>query len=246
MDYPSADRQSCGFAVRYLRWLCEFQASLIGPNAVAVLTAIVTFEDQLHYSRAPDFTNGQLLNRTGIKSVHALITARDRAIEEGLLFYREGTRSKPGRYYVTGFDAQNAVNNDSDSVRKAHRKRNERAQKVKRTRTHLTHTQLPIPNSTSFPLTESLGSNNEFDKAWKDWLQHLKEKKKSPTPTAMQKQLAKCEAWGPARSIAAIENSIAGNYQGLYEPTKQIAKQSSNEDRPELQRFNRDERKQAR
>lgn len=59
----------------------------------------------------------------------------------------------------------------------------------------------------------------EFRQAWLNWQQHLREKKKPPTPTAQRQQLRKLAALGQERAIAALEHSTAANYQGVFEPT---------------------------
>jgi len=61
--------------------------------------------------------------------------------------------------------------------------------------------------------------NEEFKKAWVDWLEHLQEKKKLPKEKSIQAQFKKLSAWGSSRSVIAINHSIAGNYQGIYEPS---------------------------
>jgi hypothetical protein len=127
--YPS-DRQGIGFAIRYLKWLFDSGASTeIGPDAVALITAVVICEDELHYERAPNFFNEQLARRCGIASVHALIRARDRAVAAGLLVYEPATKRNPGRYFVCGFHAQ--------SARKAEGKRKESATLHTPTNNHL-------------------------------------------------------------------------------------------------------------
>lgn len=57
-----------------------------------------------------------------------------------------------------------------------------------------------------------------FQAAWLDWIGHQRERGKVPTPRAVAGQIRKAEAWGEARAIEAIRHSIAGNYQGLFEP----------------------------
>lgn len=127
-EYPKRGQM---FAIQYLRWLCDSgAASEVGPDAVAVLAAVVTVEDELHYNRPPNFYNEQLQRRSGILSIHALIRARNRAVEAGLLHYQPAIKRKPGVYFVSGFPAQ--------SARKAEGKRKENA---------TLHTQYPIPNT---------------------------------------------------------------------------------------------------
>lgn len=58
----------------------------------------------------------------------------------------------------------------------------------------------------------------EFEELWEKWLLHLSQKKKKPTPLAVEMQLKKMAGWGVARSIAALTHSIESNYQGVFEP----------------------------
>jgi hypothetical protein len=51
--------------------------------------------------------------------------------------------------------------------------------------------------------------------AWGEWLQHLKEKKKKPTPSAVQKQL-KFLTNNLTDHVAIINQAILGNWQGLH------------------------------
>jgi hypothetical protein len=59
----------------------------------------------------------------------------------------------------------------------------------------------------------------EFSEAWGQWRDHLTQKKVKRTPIAAQMQLKKLGEMGRDRAIAAIHNSIAGNYQGIFEPS---------------------------
>lgn len=138
LEYPAAERQGCGYAIRYLRWLCESGAAAeVGPDAVAVLLAVVTLEDAVHYGRAPNIFNDQLLARTGIGSKPALIRARNRAVDAGLLVYRPGAKRRPGVYYTTGFG--------NDSIPKADRIRTESVP-IRSPSKPLPNTYTPTPN----------------------------------------------------------------------------------------------------
>lgn len=107
MKYPANERQGRVFAADYLRWVMESGAAKeIGPEALAVLTAVVMREDDTRYQRPVNFFNEQLADRCGITSVHSLIRARSRAIEAGLLHYEPSAKRRPGRYFVCGFYAQ--------------------------------------------------------------------------------------------------------------------------------------------
>lgn len=57
--------------------------------------------------------------------------------------------------------------------------------------------------------------------AWQDWLAHRRETGHPIRPTGARQQLAGIESWGETVAIAAIRHSIAGGYQGLFEPRQQ-------------------------
>ena len=61
-------------------------------------------------------------------------------------------------------------------------------------------------------------NSDAFATAWNNWLTHKKEIKQKMPPTTIKAQLTKCEKWGEEKSIMAIENAIAGKWQGLFEP----------------------------
>lgn len=106
MNYPERPKL---FALHYIKWLADsYIVQEVGPDAFAVLVAVVTKEDDLHYQRPVNFYNGQLSERCGIVSVHALIRARTKAVEAGLLEYEPAAKRRPGRYFVCGFHAQSA------------------------------------------------------------------------------------------------------------------------------------------
>lgn len=67
-------------------------------------------------------------------------------------------------------------------------------------------------------LSAVLAADAWMVKAWDEWQRHRIEIKKPLTPTQAHKQLEQFEAWGAARSIAAIEYTIAKGWQGLREP----------------------------
>jgi hypothetical protein len=56
-----------------------------------------------------------------------------------------------------------------------------------------------------------------FREAWGEWEAHRREKKKPITPRSRTMAFKQLAAMGPARAIAAIENSIANGYQGIFE-----------------------------
>jgi len=60
----------------------------------------------------------------------------------------------------------------------------------------------------------------EFFKAWEDWVQYRKERKKPLTVISIKKQILNLVEIGETRAIAAINNSIANQWQGIWEGTE--------------------------
>jgi len=58
-----------------------------------------------------------------------------------------------------------------------------------------------------------------FREAWQDWIEYRRERKPKVTAQAAKAQLKKLTELGNDRAIAAIENSIASGYQGIFERT---------------------------
>ncbi len=110
MNYPT-DRQSCGFSIRYIKWLIQSGAvNEIGPDAFALLVAVVMTEDETFYQRAPNFFNDQLILRCGFGSEPAMMRARDRAVDAGLLTYKSGAKRRAGVYFVSGYANETLAN----------------------------------------------------------------------------------------------------------------------------------------
>jgi|688.fasta_scaffold277187_2 hypothetical protein len=68
-------------------------------------------------------------------------------------------------------------------------------------------------------------SSPDFLMFWSNWEQHRIEIKKKLTPTTKRQQLAKLAEMGEARAIAALKHSLAGGWQGIFEPDNKSAKQ---------------------
>lgn len=67
----------------------------------------------------------------------------------------------------------------------------------------------PLPLSLDTPSIVSL---------FAEYVAHRRESKKPLTATAAKRAIAKLEAMGPERAVAALEHSIASGYQGIFEP----------------------------
>jgi len=73
-------------------------------------------------------------------------------------------------------------------------------------------------------------SSPDFLMFWNNWQEHRKEIKKKLTPTTKKSQLANLAEMGESRAIAALKHSIAGGWQGIFEPDSKSAKQSLSRD----------------
>jgi hypothetical protein len=101
-SYPSEERQRFQlFAFHYTKALFSSEAIRIaGRDAVLLVAFIASREDHLRYGSAPRFWRTEVMERFGIRSPKDLIRIRNRAIEAGLLAYKEGDRMTPASYWV--------------------------------------------------------------------------------------------------------------------------------------------------
>jgi hypothetical protein len=58
----------------------------------------------------------------------------------------------------------------------------------------------------------------EFERAWGDLAKHRQQKRSTFTPLAAEKLLAKCEKWGPVKSVRLIDHAITNNWTGVFDP----------------------------
>lgn len=159
MNYP--DRPQL-FAVHYIKWLIDSgTTNESGPDAFALLVAVVMREDEVRYARAVNFFNDQLCRHSGIGSLPALIRARNRAVDLGLLRYEASTKRKPGRYFVDGFPNDSlgkAEGKQDDSLTNRYEIRKESV----RNPTPSNPIPIPILNTTAVAALDS-----SFDAFWK-------------------------------------------------------------------------------
>ena len=73
----------------------------------------------------------------------------------------------------------------------------------------------------------------EFRTAWSEWLEYRKQRRKPISQAAAKKQFAQLLEWGIAKSVEAIDKSIASDWTGLFEPEQRNGR---NVDRDESQR----------
>ena len=70
--------------------------------------------------------------------------------------------------------------------------------------------------------------SDAFIASWKSWVTYRKEMKKKLTDSSVQAQFKEFVAWGEAKSIASIEQSIKQGWQGLFEPKQNLTKGNTN------------------
>lgn len=214
--------------IRYLKWLCDSgTAQEIGPDAVALLVAVLTRLDDIKFERSVNFFNEQLATRCGMSSIHALIRARQRCVDADLLEYNPGAKRAPGGYWVKQeYCAQSAEHPGGFSAQSAENPKSKPRIPCAKRRESGRNPQPSIPNpdpNTPNPSLPAGLDQPEFKRAWCDWQRHLKEKRRPVTQIAKERQLAKCSRLGVARAVAAIDYSIENNYQGIFEPKTAIS-----------------------
>jgi hypothetical protein len=80
----------------------------------------------------------------------------------------------------------------------------------------------PTPKGAlDYSLPLDLMADPKLVEAWGRWNTHLAEKKVRRTQSAISGQINKLRQLGTL-AVSTIENSIAGNYQGLWEPKQQF------------------------
>ena len=86
-----------------------------------------------------------------------------------------------------------------------------------------------IKDLDSIPWVSALPFSSEaFSKAWQSWIDYRKELKKPLKDATVTAQWKEFVAWGEAKSIASIEQSIKNGWQGLFEPKQVFGKGNTN------------------
>src|SRR5688500_17113401 len=85
--YPKHTRRKF-FAMKYIRLLLDKRIiEKLGHSVFALLVQVVIREDHLKYAPV-NFSNDDLRDRIGVSKEDTMARARDRAVQEGWLFYR--------------------------------------------------------------------------------------------------------------------------------------------------------------
>lgn len=117
---------------------------------------------------------------------------------------------------VTQHTAQHVTNFCDKSVTREEKRREEKNKDKN-----------PLP-----PFPENL-KTPEFETAWSNWQTYRTEKRKTLTPSTIERQLKMLSEAGPKDAIAMIEKSISNGWDGLFE-LKNDGHESKNGDAPQL------------
>lgn len=115
-------------------------------------------------------------------------------------------------YHVVNGEDYHAIRNYEE--RKAYNRDKQAEYRAKKNLPEKTQPQ-PKQSVTKIP---SILNTKEFLEAWSKWLEHLKQKRKSPSEHTKELQLKKLESFGVNRAVTALLHSIEKGWQGIFEP----------------------------
>jgi hypothetical protein len=99
---PSYPKRPSFFAGKFCRLMTKVAlANDLGANVVCLLMVVAHQEDAAGYRGPVTWWNDQLKPLIGVRTDHALIAARKKAVEAGWLHYEPGGKGVAGRYWVT-------------------------------------------------------------------------------------------------------------------------------------------------
>jgi len=102
---PTYPARSKAFAMHFVRELIFAGVpGELGADVFTLLVVIASMEDEVRYTRAPNYFNSQLVERCGFESERKLIRVRAKAVEAVWLHYEQGRKRSPGRYWVLSRD----------------------------------------------------------------------------------------------------------------------------------------------
>jgi hypothetical protein len=186
----------------------------IGPSGCWLLVTLATRGGGLWWDE-------ELAAASGLGSRSSLARVRAECVLSGVLGYSAGAKGRPGLYTILLENEHNAVESrtNPDTIAVESRTNGEQTasesrQDVKRKRVTATPEDPPIP-----PELDTV----EFREAWQSWILYRSSKRKAVTHRAAAQQLKTLGKWlaGGCRVrdlVASIEQSIANDWQGLFEP----------------------------
>jgi hypothetical protein len=198
--------------VNQIRHLIDSRAAhQIGPSGCWLLSV-------LSVSGRVEWWDDELAGVTGLGSRSTLGRVRQTCIDAGWLRYEPGARGRPALYSILSkFDAesgQNVTQNVDTKRAECDAESGQKPQVTKRKQVTATLHDPAIP-----PEFDTAA----FREAWQNWIVYRSEKRKPVSIRAAKQQLQTFAGWVTtgatvADLIASIEQSIANDWQGLFEP----------------------------
>jgi hypothetical protein len=198
--------------VNQIRHLIDSRAAnQIGPVGCWLLSV-------LSVSGRAEWWDDELAGVTGLGSRSTLGRVRQACIDAGFLRYEPGARGRPALYSILSkIDAesgQNVTQNPDIKRAECDAESGQKPQPKKRQRVTATVDEPPIMREFD---------TDAFRDAWKNWMLYRSERRKPVSLRAAKQQLATFAQWVKTGSsvgdlIASIEQSIANDWQGLFEP----------------------------
>ena len=186
-------------------------ANQIGPSGCWLLAV-------LSVSGRTEWWDDELAGVSGIGSRSTLCRVRDACVLAGWLRYEPGAKGRPAVYTILSkFDAesgQNVTQNTGRIRAECDAESEQKPQRKKRQQVTASVDDPPIPHEFD---------TREFRAAWNSWILYRCEKKKPVSKRAAAQQFSTLLGWWTAGFrigdlIASIEQSIANDWQGLFEP----------------------------
>jgi len=198
--------------VNQIRHLIDSRAAnQIGPSGCWLLSV-------LSVSGRAEWWDDELAGVTGLGSRSTLGRVRQACIDAGFLRYDPGARGRPAVYSILSkFDAesgQNVTQNPDIKRAECDAESGQKPQVKKRK---------GVTASVGEPSIPQEFDTEAFREAWKNWILYRSEKRKPVSVRAAKQQLQAFAGWIKTGAsvgdlVASIEQSIANDWQGLFEP----------------------------
>ena len=223
MNYPT-DRKNSGYFARFTKALFASNAvSETGKDAFLLVLYVASIEDRTHYNKPAKLWRSQLMEATAISSPKAILAARSKAIELGLLHYCEGSRTSQPIYWtlVPSWLELHMRRVPNRNVKTSTRSKSEHETEHETERLQEPSTQYPNKGASlsvspskakttkpQWKMPEGVNADH-----WQDWLTHRKAKRASNTPSAwsrIEREAAKARMTIPSVVQTCAERSWVG------------------------------------
>lgn len=208
-------------------------ANQIGPSGCWLMTVLAISGDGLRW-------DDEVAALAGFGSRSTLHRVREACVKAGLVEYTPGTKGRPANYRIlTGFCIKSVMNvtQNVDSIRtecdtESEQKVTEKPQSKKRQPVVATVEDPPIPHEFDIPA---------FRDAWSRWLEYRRQRK-AVSRLAATRQFSTLLGWVAtgatiADLVDSIDQSIANDWQGLFEARKSGGGRKDVVDRKALAKF---------